>query len=155
MAEAFKNISKTFPLVTRERLKVIDRDTTETGDGSTNLPTEIERAWLEIMRATDSERESVRKKISVCALADIVDANLDLVSLKYGETVYTIKKPANGLKIAKAREISATFALEELNNQRQIVIGAMPIEKDFRGIDADVVRLLVEVADSFFFMPYI
>lgn len=144
-----------YPLVTRERLKLIDRDTTETGDGTTNAPTETERAWLEIMRATDSEREHIRKRIAVCALADVTDIQPDSVSVKYDSTVYTIRKPANGLRIAKAREVSATYALEELNNQRQIVIGAQPIEKDFRGVDADVVRLLTDVADSFFFTPYL
>lgn len=144
-----------FPIVTRERLKIIDRDATETGDGTTNAPTETERAWLEIMRATDSARESVRKKIAVCALADVTDLTADAVSVKYGETVYTIRKPANGLRVAKAREVSATYALEELNNQRQIVIGAQPLEKDFRGVDADVIKMLADVADSFFFTPYL
>lgn len=145
----------TYPLVTRERLKVIDRDTTETGDGTTNAPTETERAWLEIMRATDSERESIRKRIAVCSYADVTDIQRDSVSVKYDGTVYTIKKPANGLTVAKAREISATFALNELNNQRQIVIGAQPLEKDFRGVDADVIKMLTDVADSFFFTPYL
>ena len=145
----------TYPLVKRERLKVIDRDAPETGDGTTTAPTETERAWLEIMRATDSEREHIRKKIAVCALADVTDIQPDSVSIKYAGTVYTIKKPANGLRVAKAREVSATLALEELNSQRQIVIGAMPLEKDFRGVDADVVRLLTDVADSFFFTPYV
>lgn len=144
-----------YPLITRERLKVIDRDAPETGDGESTAPTETERAWLEIMRATDSEREHIRKKIAVCALADVTDIQPDSVSVKYAGTVYTIKKPANGLRVAKAREVSATLALEELNSQRQIVIGAMPLEKDFRGVDADVVRLLTDVADSFFFTPYI
>lgn len=144
-----------FPIVTRERLKVIDRDTKETGDGTTTAPTETERAWLEIMQATDSARESVRKKIAVCAYADVVDMQPDFVSVKYDDKIYTIKKPANGLRVAKAREVSATHALEELNNQRQIVIGAMPLEKEFRGVDADVLRLLTDVADSFFFTPYL
>lgn len=144
-----------YPIVTRERLKVIDRDAAETGDGTTSAPTETERAWLEIMRATDSARESVRKKIAVCALADVTDLTADAVSVRYGETVYTIRKPANGLRVAKAREVSATYALEELNNQRQLVIGAQPLEKDFRGVDADVIKMLTDVADSFFFTPYL
>ena len=68
---------------------------------------------------------------------------------------YTINKPANSLRVARAREYSIMSALEELNAQRCITIGMAPIAKDFAGIDAEVIQLMSQIADKFFFMPYL
>lgn len=144
-----------YPLVTRARLKVIDRDTDETGDGSDNRPTETECEWLEIMRGVDSERDVLRKRISVCAIADVTSMSADHVTIRYNGEEITIRKPANGLKVAKAREVSLTLALEELNDQRQIMKGMVPIDKKFYGVPVEVIRILGEVADNFFFTPYL
>lgn len=144
-----------FPRIARSRLKTIDAESAETGDGKTTVPTEEEKAWLDIMKSTDPEREKLRKKLSVCALADVVDYNKESVTIDYDGTKYTIKKPANALRIARAREVSVMDALEELNSQRMIVVGAVPVPKDFSGIDVEVIRLLSTVAESFFFAPYL
>jgi len=143
------------PYISRERLKVINADSSETGDGKDSRPTEKERAWIELMRATDVARDTLRKRASVCALADIEAMSAEQVTFVYDGTRYTIKKPVNGFRIAKAREISIMSALEELNAQRCIVIGAVPINKDFSGIDAAVIKLMGDVAESFFFTPFL
>lgn len=145
-----------FPLVSRERLQIIDRKTDEIGDGSDSRPTETERKWLEILNATDSARDVLRKKIAVCAIADVVEYDPEHVTVLYENVKYTVMKPTNGLAIAKAREISATLAFEVLvAQQRRVKRGEIFIDKNFSDVPVEVIRLLTEVADSFFFMPYL
>lgn len=143
------------PYISRERLKVINADSTESGDGKDSRPTDKEREWLELVRSTDTARDTMRKRAAVCAMADVESMSPEHVTFVYDGTKYTIKKPVNGFRIAKAREISIMSALEELNAQRCIVIGAVPINKDFSGIDAAVIKLMGDVAESFFFTPFL
>lgn len=144
-----------YPIVSQARLRVIDRETNETGDGSDTRPTETERKYLELMRSVDPERDVLRKRVSVCALAEVVSMSADHVTIKYNGEETTIRKPVNSLKIAKAREISQTLAFEELNEQRQIMKGMVPLDKKFYGVPVELIRLLSEIADSFFFTPYL
>lgn len=143
------------PFVTRERLKIINADSTETGDGNDARPTEKERAWIELMRSTDVSRDVMRKRAAVCALADVVTMTPERVTIAYDATEYTLEKPINGFRIARARELSIMAALEELNAQRCIKKGAVPINKDFANIDAAVIKLLGDVAENFFFTPFL
>jgi len=149
-----KTISE-FPLMKRSRFKVIDKETSEIGDGKTNAPTEEEKRWLNILKSEAPEHEKLRRKLSVCYLAEVVSYNNDEVTIVYDGAQYTIKRPVNSLRIARAREQSPMAALEELNFQRCIVTGAVPIAKDFSGIDSDVIQLLGAVAENFFFIPYL
>jgi len=144
-----------FPRITRARLQVVNSDSKDIGNGSNSDPTEEERAWIDIMRNETPEMAVKKKRLSVCALADIVEYNNELVKLSYDGTVYTIKKPVNSLQIARAREESVMDALEMLNIQRCILIGAVPIPKDFSGVSVEVIQLLSKVAENFFFTPYL
>lgn len=145
-----------FPKVSRERLKIIDRNTDEIGDGTDTRPTEEEKAWFEIINANDSAREVVRKRIAVCGIADVIEYDNEKVVVRYEKINYTIMKPTNGLAIAKAREISATLAFEVLvAQQRRVKRGEVFVSKEFNDMPVEVIRLLTEVADSFFFMPYL
>jgi hypothetical protein len=141
-----------FPRVTRERLKEIG---TDTADGLITAPTEEEKKWLDIIKSTAPEHEKLRKKLSVCALADVVSYSSDEVTISYDDKQYTIKKPANSLRIARAHEYSIIAALEELNGQRCIVSNGVPIAKDFTGIDVEVIQILATVAENFFFTPFL
>ena len=144
-----------FPIITRARLQVVDAESKSIGDGTTADPTEQEKAWIDIMRSTVPELALKKKRLSVCALSDIVEYNNDAVKFSYDGILYTIKKPVNCLQIARAREHSMTDALEALNFQRCIVIGAVPISKDFSNIPVEVIQLLSSIAENFFFMPYL
>jgi hypothetical protein len=144
-----------FPRISRSRLKTIDENSTEIGDGKTTDPTEEERAWLDILKSTAPELEKTKKKISVCAFADVIEYSKESITVLYDGIKYTIKKPANGFRIARAMESSVSDAFAELNEQRQIVIGAVPLPKDFSGIETEVIILLTKVAESFFFAPYL
>lgn len=151
-----QSIENEFPRISRARLlNSIDAESTEIGDGTTNAPTEEEKRWLDIMKATVPELEKVRKKLSVCAIAEVVSYDKNQVTFVYDGVNYTVNKPANSLKIARAREYSVMSALEELNAQRCIMVGQAPIPKDFSGIDAEVIQLMSQVADKFFFMPHL
>jgi len=141
-----------FPRVTRERLKEIG---TDSGDGVATTLTEEEKQWLDILKSSAPEREKLKKKLSVCALADVVAYSSDEVTIVYDDKQYTIKKPANSLRIARAREYSIVAALEELNGQRCITSNGVPIAKDFTGIDVEVIQILATVAENFFFTPFL
>jgi len=148
-----------FPRITRERLKIVDADSTETGDGTNSLPTAEEKAWQEIMTSKAPELEKLRKKIYVCYIADVVQYSPDAVTIAYDGKNYTIKKPANSLRIAYALEKSKLSALNELNEQHCIVVGnpegMLYTPKDFMGVDVEVINILRDVADNFFFTPYL
>lgn len=144
-----------FPKISRSRLRAVDAESKTIGDGSTTDPTEEERAWIDVMRSEAPELASKKKRLSVCANADVVEYNSDAVKLSYDGIIYTIKKPSNSLQIARARERSVTDALEALNVQRCIVVGAVPIAKDFSNVSVEVIELLKTVAESFFFAPYL
>lgn len=144
-----------FPKIARARISVIDYESKTTGNGTTADPTEEEKAWIDIIRSTAPELASKKKRISVCSVSDVIEFNNELVKFSYDGIVYTIKKPVNSLQIARARERSITDALEVLNAQRCISIGAVPIAKDFSGVPVEVIRLLSDVAESFFFAPYL
>jgi len=144
-----------FPRMTRQRLKVVDVESKIIGDGTTNDPTEEEKAWIDTMASSAPELETRKKKLSVCALADIVEYNANMVKFSYDEKHYVIKKPSNPLQIARARESSIVYALEALNSQHCICVGAVPIDKDFSNVSVEVIGLMSSVAENFFFTPYL
>ena len=146
-----KDKTEIMPRVSRGRFQVIDW---ESAPGEGVAPTDEERAWYQIMKSDAPEMEKIKRKISVCAIADVVSYSNDEITIAYDGTEYTIKKPANSLRIARAREYSIMSALEELNNQRCITTKGVTIPKDFSGIDAEVIKLLSAVCEPFFFMPY-
>jgi hypothetical protein len=144
-----------FPRITRARIKIVDFESKTTGDGSTNEPTEEEKAWIDIMKSDAPELEVKKKKLSVCSLADVVEYNADSVKARYDGVVYTIKKPTNSLQIARMRERSVMDAFEALNAQHCVCVGAVPCARDFSGVPVEVIGLLSAVAESFFFTPYL
>lgn len=144
-----------FPRISRARLMTIDSESTEIGDGTTPAPTEEERKWLDIVKSTVPELEKLRKKISVCGIAEVVEYDPSKVTFIYDNVKYTINKPVNSLKIARAREYSIMSALEELNSQRCIVSNGIPIPKDFTGIDSEVIQLMASISERFFFTPFL
>jgi sugar phosphate isomerase/epimerase len=149
-------IENEFPRISRARmLNTIDPESSEVGDGTTSAPTEEEKRWFEIMKSTVPELEKIRKKLSVCAISEVISYDKNHVTFVYDGVNYTVNKPVNSLRIARAREYSAMSALEELNAQRCITIGQAPIAKDFSGVDAEVIQLMSQVADKFFFMPFL
>lgn len=151
-----QNIESEFPRVSRERILYgIDSESSEIGDGTTSAPTEEEKRWFTIMKSTAPELEKLRKKLSVCGIAEIISYNKDHVTFSYDNVNYTVNKPVNSLKIARAREFSIMSALEELNLQRCIMISGVPIPKDFSGIDTEVIQILSSISEKFFFTPYL
>ena len=151
-----QTIENEFPKMSRARLlHGIDAESSEIGDGSTSAPTEEEKKWFTLMKSTVPELEKVRKKISVCALAEVVEYDKNHIVFSYDSVNYTVNKPTNSLKIARAREYSIMSALEELNAQRCITSNNIPIPKDFSGIDAEVIQLMASVCENFFFTPYL
>lgn len=144
-----------FPKISRARLKVIDAKSQKIGDGTTPDPTEEEKAWIDIMASDAPELETRQKKLAVCTLADVEEYDDGHVKFSYDGKTYAIKKPANSLQIARARERSVVEAVEVLASQHCICIGAVPVPKDFSGIPVEVIGIITSVAERFFFAPYL
>lgn len=150
-----QTIENEFPRMSRARLLYgIDSESSEIGDGTGTAPTEEEKKWFDIMKSTVPELEKLRKKLSVCGMAEIISYDRNQISFIYDNENYTINKPVNSLKIARAREYSIMSALEELNMQRCITIKGIPIPKDFSGIDVEVIQIMASISENFFFAPF-
>ena len=144
-----------FPKITQARLQVINSDSKIIGDGTTDDPTEEERAWIDLIASTAPELDVKKKRVSVCALADVVEYDTNAVKVKYDGVVYTIKKPSNSLQIARARERSAMAAFETLAAQFCVLVSGVPCKSDLSNLPVEAIILLSNVADRFFFTPYL
>lgn len=143
------------PKITQARLQIINADSKKIGDGTTDDPTEEERAWIDIIASNAPELDVKKKRVSVCAIADVVDYDTNAVQVRYDGVVYTIKKPSNSLQIARARERSAMAAFETLAGQFCVLVGGVPCKTDFSNLPVEAILLLSNVADRFFFTPYL
>ena len=143
------------PKITQARLQVINPDSKTIGDGSTDDPTEEEKAWIDIIASTAPELDVKKKRVSVCAIADVVEYDTNAVKVKYDGVVYTVKKPTNSLQIARARERSAMAAFETLAAQFCVLVGGVPCKSDLSNLPVEAIMLLSNVADRFFFTPYL
>jgi hypothetical protein len=144
-----------YPKITQARLQVINSDSKIIGDGTTDDPTEEERAWIDLIASTAPELDVKKKRVSVCALADVVEYDTNVVKVKYDGVVYTIKKPSNSLQIARARERSAMAAFETLAAQFCVLVSGVPCKSDLSNLPVEAIILLSNVADRFFFTPYL
>ena len=143
------------PKITQARLQVVNADSKIIGDGTTDDPTEEERAWIDLIASTAPELDVKKKRVSVCALADVVEYDTNAVKVKYDGVVYTIKKPTNSLQIARARERSAMAAFETLAAQFCVLVSGVPCKSDLSNLPVEAIILLSNVADRFFFTPYL
>lgn len=143
------------PKITQARLQVINADSKIIGDGTTDDPTAEEKAWLDIIASTAPELDVKKKRVSTCAIADVVEYDTNAIKIRYDGIVYTIKKPTNSLQIARARERSAMAAFETLAAQFCVLEGAAPCKADLSNLPVEVIILLSNVADRFFFTPYL
>jgi hypothetical protein len=143
------------PKITQARLQVINSDSKTIGDGSTDDPTEEEKAWIDIIASTAPELDVKKKRVSVCAIADVVEYDANAIKVKYDGVIYTIKKPTNSLQIARARERSAMAAFEALAAQFCVLANGAPCKTDFSNLPVEAIILLSNVADRFFFTPYL
>jgi len=143
------------PKITQARLQVINPDSKTIGDGSTDDPTEEEKAWIDIIASTAPELDVKKKRVSVCAIADVVEYDTNAIKVKYDGVVYTVKKPTNSLQIARARERSAMAAFETLVAQFCVLAGGVPCKSDLSNLPVEAILLLSNVADRFFFTPYL
>lgn len=143
------------PKITQARLQVINADSKKIGDGTTDDPTEEEKAWMDIIASTAPELDVKKKRVSVCAIADVVEYDTNMVQIRYDGIIYTLKKPANSLQIARARERSVMAAFEVLAAQFCVLVGGVPCKTDFSNLPVEVIILLSKVADRFFFTPYL
>jgi uncharacterized membrane protein len=143
------------PKITQARLQVVNADSKTIGDGTTDDPTEEEKAWIDIIASTAPELDVKKKRVSTCAIADVVEYDTNAIKVKYDGVVYTIKKPTNSLQIARARERSAMAAFETLVAQFCVLVNGAPCKTDFSNLPVEAIILLSNVADRFFFTPYL
>ena len=143
------------PKITQARLQVVNADSKIIGDGTTDDPTEEEKAWIDIIASTAPELDVKKKRVSTCAIADMVEYDANAIKVRYDGVIYTIKKPSNSLQIARARERSAMAAFETLAAQFCVLVGGAPCKSDLSNLPVEAIILLSNVADRFFFTPYL
>ena len=143
------------PKITQARLQVINADSKTVGDGTTDDPTEEEKAWIDIIASNAPELDVKKKRVSTCAIADVVEYDTNAIKIRYDGIIYTIKKPSNSLQIARARERSAMAAFETLAAQFCVLVGGAPCKSDLSNLPVEAIILLSNVADRFFFTPYL
>jgi len=143
------------PKITQARLQVVNADSKIIGDGTTDDPTEEEKAWIDIIASTAPELDVKKKRVSTCAIADVVEYDANAIKVRYDGIIYTIKKPSNSLQIARARERSAMAAFETLAAQFCVLVGGAPCKSDLSNLPVEAIILLSNVADRFFFTPYL
>jgi len=143
------------PKITQARLQVVNADSKIIGDGTTDDPTEEEKAWIDIIASTAPELDVKKKRVSTCAIADVVEYDANAIKVRYDGIIYTIKKPSNSLQIARARERSAMAAFETLAAQFCVLVGGAPCKADLSNLPVEAIILLSNVADRFFFTPYL
>ena len=143
------------PKITQARLQVVNADSKIIGDGTTDDPTEEEKAWIDIIASTAPELDVKKKRVSTCAIADVVEYDANAIKVRYDGIIYTIKKPTNSLQIARARERSAMAAFETLAAQFCVLVGGAPCKSDLSNLPVEAIILLSNVADRFFFTPYL
>ena len=143
------------PKISQARLQSINADSKIVGDGLTDDPTAEEKAWMDIIASNAPELDVKKKRVSVCAIADVIEYDTNAVTIQYDGIKYTLKKPINSLQIARARERSAMAAFETLAAQFCVLVGGIPCKSDLSGLPVEVIILLTNVADRFFFTPYL
>lgn len=143
------------PKIAQARLQVVNSDSKVIGDGTTDDPTEEEKAWIDIIASTAPELDVKKKRVSTCAIADVVEYDTNAVRVRYDGIIYTVKKPTNSLQIARARERSAMAAFETLAAQFCVLVGGVPCKTDLSNLPVEAIILLSNVADRFFFTPYL
>lgn len=143
------------PKISQARLQIVNSDSRVIGDGTTDDPTEEERAWLDVIASSAPELDVKKKRVATCAIADVVEYDTSAIKIRYDGVIYTIKKPSNSLQIARARERSAMAAFETLAAQFCILVGGAPCKTDLSNLPVEAIILLSNVADRFFFTPYL
>lgn len=143
------------PKISQARLQIVNSDSRVIGDGTTDDPTEEERAWLDVIASSAPELDVKKKRVATCAIADVVEYDTSAIKIRYDGVIYTIKKPSNSLQIARARERSAMAAFETLAAQFCVLVGGAPCKTDLSNLPVEAIILLSTVADRFFFTPYL
>ena len=122
------------PKISQVRLQTINADSVIIGDGTTDDPTEEEKAGMDIIASKAPELDVKKKRVSVCAIADVVEYDTNAVKVRYDDIIYTVKKPTNSLQIARARERSVMAAFETLAAQFCVMVGGVPCKSDFSNL---------------------
>jgi hypothetical protein len=143
------------PKITQARLQIINSDSKVIGDGTTDDPTKEEKAWIDIIASNAPELDVKKKRVSTCAIADVVEYDTNEIKVRYDGVIYTVKKPSNSLQIARARERSVMAAFETLAAQFCVMAGGVPCKSDLSNLPVEAIILLSNVADRFFFTPYL
>lgn len=119
------------------------------------LPTEDEKAFMEILRSNMPQLARLQRKMSVCLDVEVTELSDDRISFKYGEDSYTLTEPKNAYKICPAIEKSKLDALIEMNVQGCVLKNDEAVKDVRDGFRVDELRLLCDVASKFFFQTFL
>lgn len=115
------------------------------------LPTDVEREWMEAYRSTMPELFRYREKLSVCLDVEVKEMKDDRISYEHNGKEFQITSPRNALAMVRALEDSETDGVLELVKQRCVSIDGKPLKDAEKGICVEDLLMVKTVASKFFF----
>lgn len=121
------------------------------------LPTEEEKAFMEIYQSNAPQLVRLQRKMSVCLDVEVLELSDDKVSYEYGEKTFSIEEPKNAFRICSALEKSRLEAFSEMALQGCFFVGGTQVTnlKDTKEVATDEIMTALKVADKFFFQTFL
>lgn len=117
------------------------------------LPTKEELEFKRIFESTAPELERLRRKISVCLLAEVTELTSEKVEYLFNDKTVTVLSPSNSYNVFEKLQESRLAALQEM--VKQGCVKSNGVDVDINKMAIDELGLLNLVVDRFFFQIYL
>jgi len=121
------------------------------------LPSEEEKEFMEVYKANMPQLARLQRKMSVCLDVEVLELEEDKISFEYADSKYTLTSPKNAFKICSALDKDTLSGLAEMAVQGCIFKNETEVKniKEDGALSVDELRLLLLVADKFFFQTFL
>ncbi len=148
-------LSKTFDVNEDELIAKLTGEELEAAIAE--LPTEEEKEFMKIFRSSAPELERMKRKMSVCLDAEVLELEEDRVVYEYAGKKFEILSPKNVFKISQMLDRGISEAFSEMCVQGCVSVDGNPLTdvKNKCPIGVDEFQLLVLITRKFFFQIYL
>jgi len=120
------------------------------------LPSKDEARFMEIYQSSIPQLARIQRKMSVCLEAEVLELKNDLLIYEFAGKLFTLKAPSNSFRISEALDVSLHEGFSELCKESCVLVDNVFIkDPDKSGLEVDELRLLVRMANKFFFQIYL
>lgn len=121
------------------------------------LPTEEEQEFMEIYQSSMPQLARLRRKLSVCLEAEVTEMSEDVLVYEFAGKSYRLESPKNAFRICTAVEKGTPEGFAEMVAQGCVSIDgkALTDVRGGAGLAVDELRLMMSMADRFFFQTYL